>query len=257
MNVKMDDCFQFGLGAFETISVVDGRLIFLDRHLRRLEDTARFLNLGMPAERGIDRITVLEYLRKWMSEHDYRDQSGHMRRCALKIMLTQENVVFSMRDNPYTPDIYERGFAMDISNVRRNETSPFVYHKTMNYGDCILEKRRSVKAGMDERIFLNTKGQICEGTVSNIFFVRDGRIYTPAIDSGLLPGTVREYICESEAVTQTVIFPDELSSYQECFVTNSLMGIMPVRQLGNVIFRERSVADGLIAEYRAYVMLCQ
>lgn len=44
---------------------------------------------------------------------------------------------------------------------------------------------------MDERIFLNTKGQICEGTVSNIFFVRDGRIYTPAIDSGLLPGTVR------------------------------------------------------------------
>ena len=69
MNVKMDDCFQFGLGAFETISVVDGRPIFLDRHLRRLEDAARFLNLGMPAERGIDRIAVLEYLRKWMSEH--------------------------------------------------------------------------------------------------------------------------------------------------------------------------------------------
>ena len=182
MNVKMDDCFQFGLGAFETISVVDGRPIFLDRHLRRLEDAARFLDLGMPAERGIDRITVLKYLRKWMSEHDYRDQSGHMRRCALKIMLTQENVVFSMRDNPYTPYIYERGFAMDISNVRRNETSPFVYHKTMNYGDCILEKRRSGKAGMDERIFLNTKGQICEGTVSNIFFVRDGRIYKNEID---------------------------------------------------------------------------
>ena len=73
MNVKMDDCFQFGLGAFETISVVDGRPIFLDRHLRRLEDAARFLDLGMPAERGIDRIAVLEYLRKWMSEHDYRD----------------------------------------------------------------------------------------------------------------------------------------------------------------------------------------
>ena len=79
MNVKMDDCFKFGLGAFETISVVDGRPIFLDRHLRRLEDAARFLDLGMPAERGIDRITVLEYLRKWMSEHDYRDRSGHMR----------------------------------------------------------------------------------------------------------------------------------------------------------------------------------
>lgn len=257
MNVKMDDCFQFGLGAFETISVVDGRPIFLDRHLRRLEDAARFLDLGMPAERGIDRIAVLEYLRKWMSEHDYRDQSGHMRRCALKIMLTQKNVVFSMRDNPYTTDIYERGVAMDISNVRRNETSPFVYHKTMNYGDCILEKRRSRKAGMDERIFLNTKGQICEGTVSNIFFVRDGRIYTPAIDSGLMPGTVRGYICESEAVTQTVIFPDELSSYQECFVTNSLMGVMPVKLLGNISFEERSVTARMMRKYHDFSASCR
>ena len=207
MNVKMDDCFQFGLGAFETISVVDGRPIFLDRHLRRLEDAARFLDLGMPAERGIDRIAVLEYLRKWMSEHDYRDRSGHMRRCALKIMLTQENVVFSMRDNPYTLDIYERGFAMDISNVRRNETSPFVYHKTMNYGDCILEKRR--------------------------------------------------YICESEAVTQTVIFPDELSSYQECFVTNSLMGVMPVKLLGNISFEERSVTARMMRKYHDFSASCR
>ena len=71
MNVKMDDCFQFGLGAFETISVVDGRPIFLDRHLRRLEDAARFLDLGMPAERGIDRMTVLEYLRLQRSIRSY------------------------------------------------------------------------------------------------------------------------------------------------------------------------------------------
>ena len=93
MNVKMDDCFQFGLGAFETISVVDGRPIFLDRHLRRLEDAARFLDLGMPAERGIDRITVLEYLRKWMSEHDYRDRSGHMRRCSV-LFLSSLSLLF-------------------------------------------------------------------------------------------------------------------------------------------------------------------
>ena len=53
MNVKMDDCFQFGLGAFETISVVDGRPIFLDRHLRRLEDAARFLDLGMPDRKSV------------------------------------------------------------------------------------------------------------------------------------------------------------------------------------------------------------
>ncbi len=249
MNVKMDDCFQFGLGAFETISVVDGRPIFLDRHLRRLEDAARFLDLGMPAERGIDRIAVLEYLRKWMSEHDYRDRPEHMRRCALKIMLTQENVVFSMRDNPYTPDIYERGVAMDISNVRRNETSPFVYHKTMNYGDCILEKRNATAAGMDERLFLNTKKQISEGTVSNVFFVRKGVIYTPKVSCGLLPGILREYLCDTEAVEETYIYVQDLKWYEECFVTNSLMGIMPVRQIGGIRFEEDKVTRELMRRY--------
>ena len=253
MNVKMDDCFQFGLGAFETISVVDGRPIFLDRHLRRLEDAARFLDLGKPAERGIDRITVLEYLRKWMSEHDYRDRSGHMRRCALKIMLTQENVFFSMRDNPYTPDIYERGFAMDISNVRRNETSPFVYHKTMNYGDCILEKRNATAAGMDERLFLNTKEQVSEGTVSNVFFVRNGVICTPQVSCGLLPGILREYLCETEDVEETDIYVQDLKRYQECFVTNSLMGIMPVRQIGGIRFEEDRVTKELMRKYQDMV----
>lgn len=82
--------------------------------------------------------------------------------------------------------------------------------------------------------------------------MRDGRIYTPAIDSGLLPGTVREYICESEAVTQTVIFPDELSSYQECFVTNSLMGVMPVKLLGNISFEERNVTAMIMRKYHNF-----
>lgn len=47
----------------------------------------------------------------------------------VKDHVDSEKCGFSMRDNPYTTDIYERGVAMDISNVRRNETSPFVYHK--------------------------------------------------------------------------------------------------------------------------------
>lgn len=70
----------------------------------------------------------------------------------------------------------------------RNETSPLVYHKTLNYGDCILEKRAAAAAGINEKVFVNTKGQISEGTVSNIFFVRKNMIYTPQLSCGLLPG---------------------------------------------------------------------
>ena len=54
--------------------------------------------------------------------------------CALKLMLTKENAVYSLRANHYTPKNYEKGFTMDVSKVKRNETSHLVYHKTMNYG---------------------------------------------------------------------------------------------------------------------------
>ena len=52
MNVTLDECFQFGLGAFETIGIEQGTPIFLEKHLKRLERAADFLKLGSPSERG-------------------------------------------------------------------------------------------------------------------------------------------------------------------------------------------------------------
>ena len=119
--------------------------------------------------------------------------------------------------------------------------SPLVYHKTFNYGDCVLEKRAAAAAGINEKIFINTKGQISEGTVCNVFFVRKNMIYTPQLSCGLLPGILREYIMERFQVTETIIYPDELMYYEECFVTNSLMGVMPVRQLGKATDKMRGL----------------
>ena len=155
--------------------------------------------------------------------------------------------------NHYTPENYEKGFTMDVSKVKRNETSPLVYHKTMNYGDCILEKRNATAAGMDERLFLNTKEQVSEGTVSNVFFVRNGVICTPQVSCGLLPGILREYLCETEDVEETDIYVQDLKRYQECFVTNSLMGIMPVRQIGGIRFEEDRVTKELMRKYQDMV----
>nr|WP_294679892.1 aminotransferase class IV [uncultured Blautia sp.] len=249
MDVKFDECFQFGLGAFETIAVEKGRPVLLEKHLDRLERAAAFLGLGTLKSREISPERVYGYLKEQKESRDTEEEYKTQEHCALKLMLTKENVVFSMRPNHYTREAYEKGFVMDISQVRRNETSPLVYHKTMNYGDCILEKRNAGAAGMDERIFLNTRGQIAEGTVSNIFFVRDGVICTPEKQCGLLPGIIREYLCETEDVEEMLISPQDLRWYQECFVTNSLMGIMPVKQLGSHIFPENKVTRRLKESY--------
>ena len=245
MNVTLDECFQFGLGAFETIGIEQGIPILLDKHLKRLERAADFLKLGSLSERGITARKIEKYLEEQKMRTEVQKEFGNLEHCALKIMLTKENMVYSEK--------YEKGFFIDISAVKRNETSPLVYHKTMNYGDCILEKRNATAAGMDERLFLNTKEQVSEGTVSNVFFVRNGVICTPQVSCGLLPGILREYLCETEDVEETDIYVQDLKQYQECFVTNSLMGIMPVRQIGGIRFEEDRVTKKLMRKYQDMV----
>lgn len=230
MKIELDQGYQFGLGAFETIALEHGYPVFLERHLNRMKKAAEFLKLGSLESRGITCEEVLDYL-----VNIAEDEKQHG---VLKIMLSEKNVVFQVRGNHYREEQYRQGFVMDFSEIRRNETSPLVGYKTMNYGDCILEKRAAAEAGMDERIFLNTCGEISEGTVSNIFFVRGGKLETPAMGCGLLPGIIREYLCETEETEETVIYQEMLNHYEECFVTNSLMGIMPVKQLGDRTFTQ-------------------
>ncbi len=237
MDIKLDEGFLFGLGAFETIAVENGKPLFLEQHLNRIEKAADFLGLGSCRQRGLTEEKIEEYLDMYdisLKKHE-----------ALKVILSAENMFFQMRNNPYVEESYTQGLRAEISKVRRNETSPLVYHKTLNYGDCILEKRAAMAAGIHEMIFINTKGQISEGTVSNIFFVRKNTVYTPQLSCGLLPGILRSYIMERFPVTETIIYPDELVYYDECFMTNSLMGIMPVKQLGNICFPHRTKADEL------------
>ncbi|MEY8428413.1 aminotransferase class IV [Lachnospiraceae bacterium 46-15] len=234
MNIVLDEGYLFGLGAFETVAVYD-RPVFLDRHLARLAEALEFLGIR-------SRVTedeIYTYL-----------EGRNIRTGVLKIVVSGENKLFLPRENHYTREDYERGFVMDFSEVRRNESSPFTYYKTLNYGECILEKRQGAARGLDEMIFLNGRGEICEGAVSNVFFVRKGEIFTPRLSCGLLPGIMRGYVMECCDVEERKILPGSLGEFEECFVTNSLMGIMSVRRLGAYEFMERDTAKCLQEKYR-------
>lgn len=80
------------------------------------------------------------------------------KKAVLKIVASSENILFLTRENHYGPADYEKGFRLAYSKVRRNETSPLTYRKSLNYGDCILEKRAVRGTEIQEPIFLNTRG---------------------------------------------------------------------------------------------------
>lgn len=236
--ITPDQGYFFGIGAFETVAVEEGNPVFLKEHYERLFRTMEFLNLQLSTDELEDKVgKVLE------------EPFMNTGRKVLKITASEKNLLVTTRENTYDEKQYKKGFTADFSSVRRNETSPFTYYKTLNYGDCLREKHLAHERGVDEPVFLNTKGMIAEGATTNVFFVKNGDIFTPSVECGLLPGIMRDYICRENQVWEKDIYPEEIKEFEEMFLTNSLLGVMPVVTLGEYRFPSKAVGQRLLETY--------
>lgn len=241
-EVLWDDGIAFGLGLFETIAVEHGKPVFLDEHLARLKASAQ--RLGLQSAERIDGGEVLSWLKR-----------EGMVRGAVKLVLTPSNLLMLPRANPYDDASREQGFRLRFSEVRRNETSPLTYLKSMNYGDNLMEKRAAHRDGFDEPLFVNMQGFVAEGATTNVFWAKGGRLFTPPVNDGLLPGVMRAYVMAHCAVEERRTSREDLLAADEVFVTNSLLGVMPASALSNRVYApaERRFAHEAWQTYAAYL----
>ena len=214
-----DDGFFFGIGVFETIALEQGVPIFFREHLARM--MASLERLGFTA----DPRELVDLARNACQGDAVAGSK------VLKLVVTEKNRFATVRANTYNDARRAAGFSCVFSEVRRNETSPLVAMKTLNYGDCILQKRAAAARGIDEPLFLNTKGQVAEGATSNIFAVIDGEVVTPPVSCGLLPGVMRDFALRVTGAKERPLMPEGLMQADEVFLTNSLIGAMPVRSI--------------------------
>ena len=242
MLIELDEGYSFGLGLFETILLYKGKPIFLDEHLARINKSIVDLALNIDK---LEKDDIFQYLNN--------NNKNTLEYEVLKIVLSEKNRLFLKREYTYTEKNYEKGFSLNISEVIRNESSIFTFHKTLNYGDNILEKRKSKKMGYDEPIFFNSKNQVTEGATSNIFVVVGDKIYTPKLSCGLLNGIVRQYIISNYDVIETEIDLEFLNNADEIFLTNSLFGIMPVNNLEKKIFKSKEISKEILSSYKKYI----
>ena len=224
MKIEFDDGFSFGKGAFETIKVVDGDPLFLEKHLERLKKSLKFFGI----ERKIDEEKIYGYIK-----------NSKEKNFALKLIVSDENFILTSRKDNYRGD--NKSLSLKISKVKRNSTSKIIYHKSLCYYENILEHRWALESGYDSALFLNERDEVCETSFANIFFVRNGEIFTPTISSGLLKGTMRDYILESYKVKEDVISFKDIDTYDEVFISNSLMGVRNVSSINNVNFNKDEV----------------
>ncbi|MHC4607922.1 MAG: aminotransferase class IV, partial [Planctomycetota bacterium] len=113
---------------------------------------------------------------------------------------------------------------------RRDPRSPTYGHKTLNYYENMLARWDARKRGAIDALLLGTNGEVLEGSASNIFLVKRGRLVTPALGAGILPGVTREVVLKLARIpcAQRTVRVQELLNADEVFITNALIEVVPI-----------------------------
>lgn len=260
---EKDRLVLFGYGLFETLKVNQGQMEVPELHYKRMAKGAELLGLSMPdyetwlsqLQGVIEKKMVNTKSKRSVKLNDPNDSIVSPDSYALRVTLSggggkevPSQWLYHIRPIPYTAEDYAQGISVVILSSRRNEYSPTVMIKNTNYLDNLLGKKEAEERGAREGIWLNSQGYLAEGTMSNLFWVKEGVLYTPALGCGCLPGTRRQLVLEcADRVGipyEEGEFPlDSLMKAEEVFLTNALMGIMPVRNIEGVDFSTSELGE--------------
>lgn len=221
-----------GLGLFETMLGLDGKLVFPDRHLARLHKSCERLRWSVD-------LPDLPQIAAELLEKNHLTTG----RARLRLIVTAGSgphsdltpgpdrlVWLSAFPAVETPD----ALSVCLSPWPRNERSPLAGLKTACYAENILALDHARSLGFDETVFLNTAGNLCESATANLFLVKNGILLTPSLDSGCLPGIGREVLLEIAPIPseERPLTPHDLHTADEIFLSSSTRGPVPVTRSG-------------------------
>lgn len=264
-----DHGFLYGDGIYETMRAYGGELFLLKKHLARLKRSADAISLKLPL--SLEKIG--DALIESLKVNKLRDAYVRLQisrgpgeigldpaLCSAPTM-----VITAKQFHDYPAKYFERGVAVVVVKTRRNHPlalPPSI--KGTNFLNNILAKIEAVKSRAFEGIMLNWEGYVAEGTICNIFLVKNGVLYTPHLDTGILEGVTRDLVLRlakkgNMTVTEGRLRPGKLYAADECFITNTTMEIMPVtmidkKPVGNG--RPGPITAALSQAYKKEVLGC-
>jgi branched-chain amino acid aminotransferase len=245
----LDRSFLLGDGLFETMRVVRRRVLHLEAHLARLHRGTQLFRISI----GWDDQQLALALQQVL-------ETNALEEAALRLTVSRgvgpagpmpdptarATVIIAARPFAgYPPEWFEQGLRATLSRIIKNERSPLCRVKSTSYAEHVLARLEAVERKTDEALMLNTQGHLVEGSSSNLFAVIEGRLITPELSSGCLPGITRAILLDLAKdsgikVVEASLLPASVSSWQEAFLTSSLMGIAPLVEVeGEGIGTER------------------
>ena len=219
----------YGLGVFETILIENKEGEYLEEHYARLVEGTKALGINY----DMSYTSFTKHISKFIERNPKE-------RYALRVNVMKKSYTYDFminsRDINYKSEDYERGFRLKVGDLLKNPSSPLTFIKSICYADNLLSLKDARSKGFDEVLHLNFLGEVCEGAISNIFFVKDKIVKTPSIECGLLSGIMRTKVIERlkglgiEVEEGRYLLP-ELLEADEVFITNSLMRVMSVSEV--------------------------
>lgn len=238
-----DHGFLYGDGIYETMRAYNGIVFMLDRHIERLNRSASLIQLTVPSP-DVIRNAVYETIRV----NDLK--SAYVRVTVSRgkgpigldpaLCPNPTFVVIAEGFREYPEKYYSEGVKFIIAKTRRNlieALNPKI--KSLNFLNNILAKIEAKERGAYEALMLNAEGFLSEGTVCNIFFVRNNILCTPSVETGVLDGITRELVIDLAKetgiqVSEGDFLPEDLFGASEVFFTNTTSEVMPVSQVEDV-----------------------
>jgi branched-chain amino acid aminotransferase len=245
----LDQGFLFGASVYETIRTYEGVPFLPSRHFKRLRESAEAL--------GIEIDTSDDELRRRL--YETLDSAGN-EESSIRIVVTAgvgsmdyragssttPTIVIIVRPlPPHAESLYREGAVASFVPIMRaapGGVNPRI--KSSNLISNLMALRAAHAKGAYEALMLNPRGEVCEGSMSNVFFVKDDTIVTPPLSSGILEGITRELIVSighesGFEVEERAFVPDELLQADEVFITASSRQIVPIVRVDDT-----QIADG-------------
>ncbi len=238
-----------GWGLFTTIRIVEGVPFAFERHWKRLERDAERTHCPFPFEEDVVKAQLGEVLRA----NQVQEGCG-------RIYVVYNQAGFWSGDEKlprvdliiYSADLpsYREPARLGVREHGRHAASPLAGVKVTSWLTNVWCLNEAQKAGWDEVVMLNERGEVAECTAANIFCVRGGRVATPPLTAGCLEGVTRGVLLEigtgaGAAVEERMLLPEDLYAAEEVFISSTNRSVLAV---GEIDGRKIAAAPGLITQ---------
>ena len=254
---------HYGSCVFEGERAYGGAIYKSTEHSERLRRSAELLDFEIPfsvAEIDAAKAEVL----KANGQTDAYLRPVAWRGSEMMGVSAQQNTIHLAIASWIWPSYFDpatkmKGIRLDMADYRRPDpaTAPSTSKAAGLYMICTISKHRAEKKGYADALMLDWQGRVAECTGANVFFIKDGQVHTPMADC-FLDGITRRTVidlCKKRGfeVVERRIMPEELSSFNECFITGTAAEVTPVAEIGPYRFTPGNMSKTIMEDYTAEV----